>query len=350
MQCATAISAAAPHGSPWARSRPTCSVSDTTVRWSGSGGGGSRISPTMASTATPALRRSRAHAADHLSGERLRVEEAFAGDDQIDPVEVFVEVELLGHQLESRHQLGAHRRQPAGQPSGGTRPGQGLHVDPGVRPVDLGQAFETPREQLHLSRSRTLLRPEDLCRLHERRGHIAAHEQLHAFQPLRRVQRVKGAETPVGGRRSAHPHEHAGGTRFHGEADQLARAERGGFDRVVAVGPAGEFEPRCLRHLDDGHSFVQSPPRLDRLASRSPDSGRAVRAAERIEEPLAAVGQRQRGGVVPRGAQGVGDGEGHGARRRRAPELVGRHQDSHRPMMVRSGGAGRPGEARWSWR
>src|SRR5205814_25013 len=55
--------------------------------------------------------------ADHLAGERRRVDEALAGDDVVGGVELAVEPDALGDKLEAGREDGSEGGEAAGQPA-----------------------------------------------------------------------------------------------------------------------------------------------------------------------------------------------------------------------------------------
>ena len=168
----------------------------------------------------------RRHAADHLAVERLVVEEALTGDDEVGALEVLVEGDLVGDDVEPRHQLGPDRGQPAGQPAGRAAALEGLHVDARLLEEHLGEALEATGEQLHLGGRRALLRTEHGGRVDEAGAHVARHHQLDPPQALGRVERLQRAEPAVGGGRAAHPDEHPAGTRLDGQRRSARRCRR----------------------------------------------------------------------------------------------------------------------------
>ena len=143
-----------------------------------SGARSGTTSPTTATHGTPAARGQLDHAADHLALEGLLVEEALAGDDEVGALDPVVEVELVGHHVEARHQRRPGRGQPAGQAAGGARRRRASRTStPWSAQVDLGQALEPAAQQLDLGRRRALLRGEHLGGVDEAGADVA---QRHA--------------------------------------------------------------------------------------------------------------------------------------------------------------------------
>ena len=149
------------------------------------------------------LRGQRGHPADHLALEALRVEEALGGDHEVGPLDAVVELDLVGDQVEARHQAGTGGGQPAGQAAGGAGALELADVDAVLGPVHLGQALEAAAEQLHLGRRGALLGREHLGGVDEPGADVAGHQQLDALEPAERVEGPEGGQAAVGGGRAA---------------------------------------------------------------------------------------------------------------------------------------------------
>jgi hypothetical protein len=240
-----------------------------------------------------------------------------------------VEVELVGDRVEPRHQRCTGDGQAASQAAGGPGTGEITHVDPVVGEIDVGQAVQTPPQQLHLGRRRPLLRREHLGGIDEARTDVAQRHQLEPTQPVQRVQRPQRPQPAVRGCGPAQANQHPAGPAVDGDADQLARPHRRRGDRVVAVGATDQLEPRCTRHLDHRRAPIEAPLGLDRVSEGSRHGGAPVGAAQDLERALATVRQRHRVAVPAGGRSGAPQGRRHVAGAGGPPKLVGRGQEAH---------------------
>ncbi len=120
----------------------------------------------------------RGDAADHLAVEAGAVESAFTGDHDVGAVEVVVEIQLVGDELESGNESPAERGQRAAEAAGRAAALDRGDVERELLAEHLREALQPSGEQLHLRGRCSLLRTEDLGGLRERRRHIARDEQL----------------------------------------------------------------------------------------------------------------------------------------------------------------------------
>ena len=269
----------------------------------------------------------RLHAADHLAVEALLVEEALAGDDEIGGGDRVVEVELVGDELEARHELAAECEQRPGQSARRAAAVDLAHVDAVLLGVDLGDAFEPSLEQADLRRRGALLRAERRCRADEPRAHVARDEQLDAAQAVRCVDGPHRAEAAVGRRRPAEADDDLAGSGIEGEVDQLAGAGGRRGHRVVVV--ADQRQAGRGGHLDHCGATVQPPCSRDGISERSADRRRAVRSAENGERPLPAVRDGNLGAIVAEVPAGVADRSTRLSGGGRAAEFVHRGNHPH---------------------
>ena len=269
------------------------------------------------------------HAADHLAVEALRVDEALAGDHEVGRADAVRQVELVGQQVEAGEQLATEGQQPTGEAARRAGAGDAADVDAVLLLVDLGETLEPPGEQLHLRRGRTFLTGEHPRCVDERRAHVARDEQLDAAQAIGDTDGPHRTEAPVGGGRAAEPDDDPPRPGVERGVDQLAGTGRARRHRVVAAGSADEIEPGSASHLHDRRVALQPPLRLDRIAERAGHHRPAVRAAERLEPPLAAVGHGGAIAAVSQPGGGAVDRVGDLARRGGTTELVDRCQHSH---------------------
>ena len=80
---------------------------------------------------------------------------------------------------------------------------------------------------------------------------------------------------------------------------------------VVVLGAADDRQPAGAGHLDHGGALRQPPLRLERIAERAGDDRCAVRAAERFEDPVTAIGHRHLDAVDAQLPTGLADGARH---------------------------------------
>ena len=130
----------------------------------------------------PQLGRPRQHPADNLAFEARSVEPPLAGHHERRAVERRFEPDRVGDRLESRHELGADRREPTCEPARGPGRGHRGHVEPGAFPVLVGEQLEPARQQRDLRRRRALLGAVDPRRVEERRLDVARDRHFHALQ------------------------------------------------------------------------------------------------------------------------------------------------------------------------
>ena len=93
--------------------------------------------------------------------------------------------------------------------------------------------------------------------------------------------------------------------------------------------PPTSVSPDARRHLDDRHAPVEAPLGLHRVAERTGDGARAVRATECLERAFATVGHRLLDALVTELPAGMADGRSHLRGAGGALELVDRSQHSH---------------------
>src|SRR5262249_46994515 len=176
-----------------------------------------------------------------------------------------------------------------------------------------------------------LLRREHACRIHEACLHVArdADGETVAWKRCDVSQNLDGAETAVGGGRTADSDDDVAGAGVDRRCDQLSGPSRRGAKRIVRLLAAHEGEPGGAGHLDHGAGPVEPPARLDRIAERPGHACRAVGAAECIQRALAPVGEWQLA-AAPAGRTGaLRDCAGGLRRAQRASELVRRRDELH---------------------
>ena len=262
-------------------------------------------------------------AADDLAGERRRVDEALAGDDEIGLGEASVEAEPVGDEVEAGEEARADRREPAREPS--RRAGAGKVGDDEPR--------EPLAQDLHLLRRRSLLRREDVGGVEEARIDVARDVER---DEERMRDGFRGADPAVGRRDAADRHDDPLGPLGDGRRDELADAAARRAQRVVPLRPAGEREPARLRGLDQRGAVLLEPPGcFDRLSERTAHERPPVSTAEHVERALAAVRERQLVGRPAGALRSRGD-RGRGlARGERAAELVGSCEKPHHTVILR---------------
>ena len=93
------------------------------------------------------------------------------------------------------------------------------------------------------------------------------------------------------------------------------------------LGATDQRQPAGAGHLDHGGALRQPPLGRQRIAERSGDDRCAIRAAERFQDPVTAVGHRDLGAVEAQLPTGLTDGAGDFGSGDRALELVGGRDD-----------------------
>ena len=279
----------------------------------------------------PGLRRQFDDPTDHLALETLPVEEPLAGDDDVGRTDPFVQVDMVGDEVEPGDQPSADREQPAGQPAGGARAVDLSDVDAEASDVVLGDPVEPGREQVHLGRRGALLRREHSGGVDEAGPHVARHLELDRAHSSRPADRLDRTEPAVGRGRAAEPDDDGACALLDRPSDEFAGTRCRGVHRVVAVQPAGELESAGERHLDHRGSVLEPPRCFDRHAERTRHAARPVRPAEHLQDSFAAVGHRALVDVEAELPARRADRRGRVTRRDRAPELVERGEDSHPP-------------------
>ena len=175
---------------------------------------------------------------------------------------------------------GPDRGQAAGQAPGGTATVDGGDVDAEVVPVHLHQALEAARAA---ARPAPATPPSgDRTPRRRRRSACARRRPPPARRPGagRAGSSARTAPEPAVGRGRAPDADDDAAWRpasTRGD-DQLAGARRGGRDRVVALGPPARRRPDAAAISTTARSRSQAPRRLDGVAERAGDDGRAVRA------------------------------------------------------------------------
>ena len=188
-------------------------------------------------------------------------------------------------------------------------------------------------QEPHLGGAGPLLRREHLGRVDEAGPHITGDLDVDPQEPGQRRHRPQRTEPAVGGGRAADTHDHPASTRLDGSREQLSGSRSRRVEGVVPLAPTRERQPRRPRHLDHGHTVAQSPFGHDRHAQRTGHLGAPIRAAQRLEGALAAVGQRLLDARAAARRHRRRDRRGCGPGRRRTTELVGTGQHAHRAMV-----------------
>ncbi len=290
------------------------------------------------------------HGAGHLAQEARLVEQAFAGDDEIGRGEALAQAEFVGDQFAAGPDAGAECGQAAGQPTGCAAPGTGGDIDPELVAVFAGERLEPRGECGDLAGVGALLGREQPGRVDERGRDVDGDHDLVAARPVEGralAQHVDRTSAAVGGGRTAGPDDDQAGPGVDGRGDELAGAPGVRGQRIVLA--VDQRPPRGRGHLDDGPRPVEAPAGADPRAERAGDLGVAVRAAEAVEQALAAVGHRPGLGGPARGGRGAGDGRGDVGRTRGAAELVGHGQQARCGVHLREPSgrpSNRPGPAR----
>ena len=119
-------------------------------------------------------------AARDLAVERGRIDVALAGDDQVGSCHSLGQAREVGDEFESLLHPCAEGEQAAGQATGSARAGQGRDVDPGLTAISRRQVHQALGERADLRLRRTLLLPEDPCRIGERGRDVAGHDDVDA--------------------------------------------------------------------------------------------------------------------------------------------------------------------------
>lgn len=303
----------------------------------------------------------------HLAGQRLGVQPALAGDDEVGAGDRRVQPGQLRNQRKARPHLASGSRAQQKADAAGCPGPRGLAmVDAGRRDGDFGEVRHAGLEDRNVRVRHALLRAEDMHRAlrpEERAGDVGGDRQLPSAQP--RIEAVEidrrdpaqhaarasqhiavGIQEPSaeGGQQAgaaidrgaaADAQKDALGSAIQCVADQHAGAEGRGAGRVGAV--AEQRQPGGGGHFDDGEAAVGDPAigGVDRPVERVGHGAADVLAAETgdqgLDRALAAVGHGQQhrfdGPVDP--AEAVGDGRRHGRRRGRALERIGSNQDAH---------------------
>src|SRR5205823_321419 len=99
----------------------------------------------------PQLGSERDHAPDGLAVERLLVEIALPGDDEIGPLHPVGQLDRLGDDVEARYELRPDGGEPAGEAARRARAGYVADVDAELLLVQLRHAFEAPAQQFDLA-------------------------------------------------------------------------------------------------------------------------------------------------------------------------------------------------------
>ena len=126
----------------------------------------------------------------------------FPGDHELGVLEVVVQVELVGDQVEAGQQPSTECGQRAGDATRSARSLDGVDVDAIVVAVALGELFEPAGQHLDLGRGGSLLRSEHPSRIGEPGRHVAGDEQFDTLEAGRRADRLQRAEAAVGRGRS----------------------------------------------------------------------------------------------------------------------------------------------------
>ena len=296
------------------------------------------------------------HAADDLPGKRRRVEQALTRQHEVGLPDRPLEAGSLRDQLEPGAEAGAEGGEAAREAAGGAGAGEGGDVDAELFAVAVGESREAHGELLHLDGPGALLRPEHARGVEERRADVAGHLDL------RRGTAPTRAPRPRRGRRrwSRSPPT---ATRMRSAPAASAAAISSPVPRVVAASgslrsPRPRAQPGRARHLDHRVAALRAatPPRP--ASTSGPVTARgAVRAAEHLERPLAAVRERQLPALPAGAPRPLRERPRHLGRRQRAAELVRRSQTtftgrtSPSPRQPRVGcpsvgrGRARPGPA-----
>ena len=239
-------------------------------------------------------RRPLRHPAHDLSLERLRVEETFAGDDEVGALRARRR-SSTSSATRSKPSINEPptAASPPARPPAAPEPSSSRTSTPCSSRYTWASRSRRRRSERDLCARRALLLGEQIRRVDERRANVARDLQLDAAQPLQGVDGPQRAEAAVGRGRSADADDDAPRARIERGGDQLAGAVGRRRDRVVAVGAADELEARRQRHLDDGSRCrsAASSAAPDRRAARSRAScgwrRRARRACLRRRRPTA---------------------------------------------------------------
>ena len=203
----------------------------------------------------------------------------------------------------------------------------------------VGQPFQAPLQQLHLTVAGTLLRGEHRRGIKKHRAHIARHHDVDAAQSLQGVQGPLGTESPIGGGRSTHPHQDPAGPGVNGSGHQLPGAKRGCGQRIVGLGSrhlpgCQQGQTRCLGHFHNSGGAHQSPPGLNLVAQGSGHHRGAVGTTKYVKESLATIGH----GDAVAGPTHISHRHGHGIGnlgcRCGSAELVRGGQYMHHPCLA----------------
>src|SRR5690606_15276769 len=114
-----------------------------------------------------------------------------------------VEIDVIGHDVETADQLGADASQPAGQPTRCARAVEFGDVDAVVVAIDLDQALQAALEQPDLGRGRPFLRREVAGRVDEAGTDVTGDGEADTAKSVHRVQSPQRAQGAAGGGGSA---------------------------------------------------------------------------------------------------------------------------------------------------
>ena len=284
--------------------------------------------------AFPSVRASIDHSAHDLAVEGLLVEETLTGDDQRRPASSLrPDPDGLGHQVEPAISSAPGAGQPAGE------------TPRGARAVELGRRRRRSRRGTPAASaaaaapsSSTWAAVAPFCGPNARAASRKCVRTSHATSIADAPAACSGVEGPqrtepaVGGGRAAHADDDVV-VRPHRPRRRSARPCLGRrCDRIVALGPAHQCEPRRRGHLDHRRT---APHSRQRRSTGSPSGPVTVvvrfapPSTSRVPSPPSARGTCD--DLVARRAQSPsGERAAASAALERAPELVGRHEDPHR--------------------
>ena len=278
------------------------------------------------------------HAPHHLPGPRGGVEATLAGDHEAGPGEPVGKPHGLRHHTKAGHEPGADGRQPAGQPPGRACTGESGDVDAVALPQVHGPGGEAVPQLDDLGRCRPLLGPELLGGVYEPGLHVTGDDDLGRGQAAGGIDHLERAPAPVGRGRTTHSHQQPSGAGRGGGDQELTRAPGAGTNGVVALGAAGQGQPRGGRRFHHGDAVAHPPrghhgrPQRTRHPGPAPRARRGARRGpplgHDLGEALPAVGQRA-SVAVPSGPPGA-PLHGRGQRRRDRSPLEGVGGGQHR--------------------
>ena len=310
-----------------------------------------------------ALPRGGRDAHDDLAAQRLRVQLAFAGDDEVRGRHSGVQIDRVGNHTESGRDGRAEGEQAEAETPGRTRPRPVAQPDQAGPPLDeVGPPPQGVVQVEHRLSVRPLLRSVDRAgavRAEQRVVDVGCgddrHRQLTGREDLgqvdqagsttrKQVDRLRAQRRPepgatVVGRRPAQPDDDAPHTRGR-ECYELADAVRRRHARVASVG-CDQVESRGLGGFDVGAVLDDEHLGVDEVAQRPAHARMSTLAAEArlegVEKAWSAVGKGQhvdvniRDDVPPPG----GDRGSSLAGGQRPAELVRRDKNSHDGILPR---------------